>query len=116
MREGMTKALFTNHPIDHTLAGSLLNRLDSKYAPAFERLPENERHRAALYFLPHTSTKEIITVTRPRIIKWYCPFADQTVFPSGVRYSMTLRNVTYLLPCYNYAKRLALRQKGASKT
>ncbi|MGL4593206.1 MAG: radical SAM protein [Thermoguttaceae bacterium] len=67
---------------------TLLTRLDSKYAPAFARLSEDEQIRAAFYFLPHTSQKETLAVTRPRVIKWYCPFADQTIFPSGMRYSI----------------------------
>ena len=75
----MNKTLFDT--TDTTLAESLLTRLDSKYAPAFARLTEEEQHKAALYFLPHASAKEIITVTRPRMIKWYCPFADQSAFP-----------------------------------
>ena len=75
---------------ESVLAGSLLERLDRKYVPAFERLAENERHKAALYFLPHASEKKTLSITRPRVIKWYCPFADQTVFPSGVRYCINV--------------------------
>ena len=86
----MTRALFTAHHINHALADSLLSRLDSKYTAAFERLTEDERRRTALYFLPHTSAKDVITVARPRVIKWYCPFADQKFFPSGVRYSINV--------------------------
>jgi len=84
----MSKTLFNT--ADTSLAESLLARLDPKYVPAFERLAEKEQHKAALYFLPHASAKEIITVTRPRMIKWYCPFADQSAFPSGVRYSINV--------------------------
>ena len=76
--------------IDHSLAGSLLKRLDSKYTAAFARLTEEEQYKVALYFLPHTSGKQTLTITRPRVIKWYCPFADQTVFPSGVRYCINV--------------------------
>ena len=88
----MNKTLFdSNFEEEHQrLARSLLERLDSKYTPAFERLTEDEKHRAALYFLPHTSVKDTLSVTRPRVIKWYCPFADQAVFPSGVRYSINV--------------------------
>jgi hypothetical protein len=82
--------LANDHPIDRTLARSLLERLDTKYAPAFERLTEAEQHGAALYFLPHASGKQTLSVTRPRVIKWYCPFADQKVFPSGIRYSINV--------------------------
>ena len=76
--------------MDMSLARSLLERLDRKYAPAFERLTEEEQLRATLYFLPHNSAKKTLTVTRPRVVKWYCPFADQTVFPSGVRYCINV--------------------------
>lgn len=72
------------------LGKSLLARLDSKYTLAFERLSDDEQVCAALYFLPHTSKKDTLSVTRPRVIKWYCPFADQAVFPSGVRYSINV--------------------------
>jgi len=76
--------------MDHPPARSLLERLDSKYAPAFERLTKEEQHRAALYFLPHSSGKETLSVSRPRVIKWYCLFANQKVFPSGVRYCINI--------------------------
>jgi DNA repair photolyase len=85
----MSKTLFDT-TTDRALARSLLKRLDPKYAPAFDRLSEEQQDKAALYFLPHTSEKEILSVTRPRVIKWYCPFADQKVFPSGVRYSINV--------------------------
>ena len=76
----MTDTLFDN-TIDRSLAESLLKRLDSKYVPAFERLTEEEQLKVALYFLPHTSEKTTLPVTRPRVVKWYCPFADQKFFP-----------------------------------
>jgi len=83
----MTKTLFDNVSDQ---ARSLLKRIDSKYVPAFTRLPEEEQHKVALYFLPHTSDKTTLPVTRPRVIKWYCPFADQKFFPSGVRYCINV--------------------------
>jgi len=86
----MHKLLFDT--TDTSLAESLLARLDPKYAPAFKRLSVEEQHKTVLYFLPHTSAKEILPVTRPRMIKWYCPFADQSAFPSGVRYSINVYN------------------------
>jgi hypothetical protein len=42
------------------------------------------------YFLPHRSAKQSLGVTRPRILKWYCPFADQRFFPSGHRYCINV--------------------------
>ena len=93
----MTKTLFDDKrygnlqgDFDAAPARSLLQRLDRKYAPAFERLAQEEQLRVALYFLPHHSAKKTLTVTRPRVIKWYCPFADQMVFPSGVRYCINV--------------------------
>jgi DNA repair photolyase len=68
----------------------LAGKVDPKYRPVFEvLLPE---HRAALawYFLPHRSSKGVLGVTRPRILKWYCPFANQKEFPSGHRYCINV--------------------------
>jgi DNA repair photolyase len=69
---------------------SLARRLHPKYRPAFDKLSERERAAVALYFLPHASEKELLEVTRPRVIKWYCPFADQREFPSGHRYCINV--------------------------
>ncbi|MGA2035693.1 MAG: radical SAM protein [Thermoguttaceae bacterium] len=69
---------------------SLARRLHPKYAPAFEKLSERDRAVVALYFLPHASEKDVLEVTRPRVIKWYCPFADQREFPSGHRYCINV--------------------------
>jgi DNA repair photolyase len=69
---------------------SLAQRVHPKYRPAFDTLSERERAAVALYFLPHASQKEVLEVTRPRVIKWYCPFADQREFPSGHRYSINV--------------------------
>jgi len=44
----------------------------------------------AWYFLPHKSNKQILGVTRPRVVKWFCPFADQKDFPSGHRYCINV--------------------------
>ena len=77
-----------DHDIEKGLA--LASRVHPKYAPAFERLKESERAAVALYFLPHTSQKAALEVTRPRVVKWYCPFANQRVFPSGHRYCINV--------------------------
>lgn len=69
---------------------SLARRVHPKYSPVFEKLSEADRAAVALYFLPHTSEKDVLEVTRPRVIKWYCPFADQQEFPSGHRYSINV--------------------------
>lgn len=78
----------TQCDVDHGLA--LAHRVDPKYAPVFEKVPDRDRAALALYFLPHGSKKEHLEVTRPRVLKWYCPFADQRNFPSGHRYSINV--------------------------
>jgi len=69
---------------------SLARRIHPKYSPVFEKLDDRERAAVALYFLPHGSAKDVLEVTRPRVIKWYCPFADQRQFPSGHRYCINV--------------------------
>lgn len=69
---------------------SLAARVHPKYAPVFEALDPRDRAAVALYFLPHGSKKDVFEVTRPRVIKWYCPFADQRQFPSGHRYCINV--------------------------
>jgi hypothetical protein len=64
---------------------SLVQRVHPKYRPVFEKLSEADRAAVTLYFLPHGSKKEVLEVARPRVVKWYCPFADQREFPSGSR-------------------------------
>jgi len=69
---------------------SLARRVHPKYSPVFDKLCEADRAAVAFYFLPHTSEKDVLEVTRPRVIKWYCPFADQREFPSGHRYCINV--------------------------
>lgn len=69
---------------------SLARRVHPKYGPVFEKLGDRKRAAVALYFLPHRSKKDVLEVTRPRVLKWYCPFADQRHFPSGHRYCINV--------------------------
>ncbi len=69
---------------------SLAQRVAPKYAPVWRGRPLSEQAALALYFLPHSSTMPVLGVTRPRVVKWYCPFADQRVFPSGHRYCINV--------------------------
>ncbi len=69
---------------------SLAGRVHPKYRPVFEKMNKKDRAAVALYFLPHGSKKDLLEVTRPRVVKWYCPFADQREFPSGHRYSINV--------------------------
>ncbi len=69
---------------------SLANRVDPKYRPVFDNQPARQCAALALYFLPHDSKKDLLDVSRPRLLKWYCPFADQMQFPSGHRYCINV--------------------------
>ena len=68
----------------------LAERVHPNYQPVFEKLSEADRAAVALYFLPHAPKKDVLEVTRPRVVKWYCPFADQREFPSGHRYCINV--------------------------
>ena len=68
----------------------LAERVNTKYKPIFDKFDPEQRAAVALYFLPHKSQKEILGVTRPRVVKWYCPFANQKDFPSGDRYCINV--------------------------
>ena len=68
----------------------LADKVNAKYKPVFDKLLPNRRAALAWYFLPHKSKKETLNVTRPKIIKWYCPFADQKDFPTGHRYCINV--------------------------
>ena len=76
--------------IDVSRGLALAARVHPKYRPVFEAMPEHDQAALALYFLPHRSQKDVLEVTRPRVVKWYCPFADQRQFPSGHRYCINV--------------------------
>lgn len=67
-----------------------LERIDPKFRPVFEKITSADRTALIRYFLPHNSAKALLGPTRPRIIKWYCPFACQRTFPSGHRYCVNV--------------------------
>jgi hypothetical protein len=48
---------------------TLAQRVHPKYSPVFDRLSESDRAAVALYFLPHGSKKDVLEVTRPRVVK-----------------------------------------------
>ena len=79
-----------NKGVDIAQGLALAGHVHPKYRPVFDALPEQERAALAFYFLPHRSKKEMLEVTRPRVVKWYCPFADQRHFPSGHRYCINV--------------------------
>ncbi len=69
---------------------SLLERVDEKYKPVWEERCREDRIALAQYFLPRSSDKPVLGPTRPRIVKWYCPFAAQRDFPTGHRYCINV--------------------------
>lgn len=69
---------------------ALAGRVDPKYAPASIGKTAREQAAMAMYFLPHGSKKAALCPTRPRVVKWYCPFASQDYFPSGHRYCVNV--------------------------
>ncbi len=69
---------------------ALAERVDPRYAPVWQGRPAAERAALARYYLPHGSAKSTLSPSRPRVVKWYCPFADQRQFPSGHRYCINV--------------------------
>lgn len=76
--------------IDFDYGLELAHRVDIKYKPVFDKYGDKQRAALAYYFLPHKSQKDVLGVNRPRVIKWYCPFADQRQFRSGHRYCINV--------------------------
>lgn len=70
--------------------GGHWQRVDPRFRPVWEGRSPAEQEALSRYFLPHRSTRAVLTPSRPRLIKWYCPFADQGVFPSGHRYCINV--------------------------
>jgi DNA repair photolyase len=68
----------------------LAERVDRKFKPVFDKRGVKDRASLAQYFLPHRSSKTLLGPTRPRIVKWYCPFASQEDFPTGHRYCINV--------------------------
>lgn len=76
--------------LDCAQALALAAKVDEQYRPAWNGRTTAEQVSLALYFLPHGSAKPRLAPTRPRVIKWYCPFACQSEFPSGHRYCINV--------------------------
>ncbi len=81
--------LTRRRPTDDELRG-LIARIHPDFKPVWDGLPEKPQLALAAYFLPWGSKKELIGPTRPKLVDWYCPFAAQTVFPSGHRYCLNV--------------------------
>jgi DNA repair photolyase len=69
---------------------AVVNRIDGRYRSTWLGKPIEYQRALADYFLPRKSRKAVICPTRPRVIKWYCPFAHQNAFPSGHRYCINV--------------------------
>lgn len=80
----MQRALFDVDEAD------LVRRVHPKFRPVWEGRSLEEQRALALYFLPHSSQKDLLAPTRPRLIKWYCPFAAQCDFATGHRYCLNV--------------------------
>jgi len=76
--------------INFEAINEIVNRIDARYRPVWLGRPTNDQQALACYFLPHKSKKATLCPTRPRLLKWYCPFAHQKVFPSGHRYCINV--------------------------
>ena len=80
----------TGDELHHERALKLVSKIDKKFRPVWENRPSEEQAALAFYFLPHRSKKHVLGPTRPRVVKWYCPFANQTDFSSGHRYCINV--------------------------
>lgn len=76
--------------LDSIEALSLVEKVDTKYKPVWYNKSQKDQIALAKYFLPHRSSKSVIGPTRPRVLKWYCPFACQKSFSSGHRYCINV--------------------------
>lgn len=69
---------------------ALVEKIHPKFRPVWHNRPPEEMAAMAQYFLPHASAKPVLEPTRPKIVKWYCPFAAQCDFPAGHRYCINV--------------------------
>ena len=65
-------------------------RVHSKYRPVWDACGPRAAAALSKYFLPGKSRKSELCPTRPKIVKWYCPFAHQCEFPTGHRYCINV--------------------------
>jgi len=67
----------------------LIDRVHPDFKPVWDGLDqEDDRLALVAYLLPHRSRKPFLAPTRPKVIKWYCPFAAQRDFSNGHRYCL----------------------------
>ena len=77
-------------PMSDDDALAFVNRINKKFMPVWENRSREDKIALAKYFLPHRSSKPVLGPTRPRVVKWYCPFASQKDFPTGHRYCINV--------------------------
>lgn len=94
---------------------ALAQRVDPKYAPVWQGRSADEQAALAWYFLPHRSSKAVLAPTRPRVVKWYCPFANQRQFPCGHRYCINVYTGCAHKCEYCYAAGYEPQQPGCKK-
>ena len=68
----------------------LVDRIDGRYRSVWGGKTAQQQTSLARYFLPHASSRPVLCPTRPRVVKWYCPFAHQNAFSSGHRYCVNV--------------------------
>lgn len=69
---------------------SLVPQIHEDFAPVWQGRSDGEKAALAGYFLPHRPRKFPLNPTRPKAIKWYCPFASQSQLPTGHRYCINV--------------------------
>ena len=76
--------------LDRNALLALVVRVHPDFKPVWDNYSEEDQIALAAYFLPRRSRKEWLAPTRPGLLKWYCPFACQSAFPSGHRYCLNV--------------------------
>jgi DNA repair photolyase len=81
------KATAADLPPPSALA-ALVGRVDPRFRSVFADIPQHNQWAILRYFFHLGSSAGALQPTRPKLIKWYDPFADQRTFPSGHRYCL----------------------------
>lgn len=96
-------------------ARQLTDRVAPKFLPVWEGRPEAEQAALAQYFLRHGSEEPVLEPDRPKLIKWYCPFACQSEFPTGHRYCINVFTGCVHQCVYCYAMAYSPRTASVKK-